>query len=129
MRESKYSHYENAFASEPTVEQFYRVEKVDRNDLNAQIIKSEEVFDEETNTIRIEKSFTYNHEHLATIHLKLEDRLDMFEVSSYTVSEMIEEMGGFYSLIFDIVIVLVGIISQEEFWGSLIEALFRTKRK
>ena len=76
LRESKYSYYESAYDSKPKENKFFRVEKIDRSELNFNVIK--ETFNEVTNsTVKSTNLSNY----LVKIHIRLEDRVDMFEVS------------------------------------------------
>ena len=66
--------------------------------------------------------------YLVKIYIRLDDRVDMFEVQGMHLTSLLEDMGGFYSFIYDISIFIVCYTAQDEFWASLIEALFRTKK-
>ena len=52
----------------------------------------------------------------------------MFELSGYTLTAMISEVGGFFSILFAVSSSSVYFFAKDEFWGSLIQALFRIKQ-
>ena len=61
------------------------------------------------------------------MYIRLEDKIDMFEVSGYSLVTMLSEVGGFFSVIFNASQMFVYFLAKDMFWGSLIEVLFRTK--
>ena len=66
-------------------------------------------------------------DYLVKIFIRLEDRVDMFELSGNSLPAMISSVGGFFSVIFGVAKVIVYIFARHEFWGNLAESLLRTK--
>ena len=84
VRESQYSHYTDAHSDEPHVDLFYKVANIDKSTKTINVI--EEAFDEATNTT----VKTLNHSnYLLKIFIRLEERVDMFIVSGYTLPELL----------------------------------------
>ena len=114
VRESQYSHFEDAWHSEPTIDYFHRVEKIDQWEENQKMI--EEVFDEETNsTVKTINSSNY----LLRMYIRLGENMEMFEVSGYSLATMLSEVGGLFSLVFTGSQVLVIFLAKDRFYGNL----------
>ena len=62
------------------------------------------------------------------MYIRLEDKIDMFEVSGYSLVSMLSEVGGFFSIMFAVSQMFVYLFAKDRFFGSLIEILFRTKQ-
>ena len=63
------------------------------------------------------------------MYIRMEDKLDMFEVSGYSLVTMLSEVGGFLSIIYSASRLCVSFLAKDRFYGSLIGIMFRTQNQ
>ena len=124
VRESDYTYYEDAFALNPIIDKFYRVENIEEGHSENHAIV--EVFDEETNTTVRQLDLSSSP---LVVYIRLDGRVDMFEMSGVSLPAMLSQVGGFFSIVFTFGRIVVYFFAKDRFWGSLIEILFRIKEK
>ena len=69
-----------------------------------------------------------SHTYLVRIKISLDEKVDIFEVSGLTLVALISELGGFLSAVYGFGKVFVYLFARDEFWGSLIKGVYRTKQ-
>jgi len=61
---------------------------------------------------------------LASVYFRFDTKFDNFQREIYSISDLLEDVGGFQSSIIFLGALLVGIFSERLFYGSLIEKIY-----
>ena len=64
---------------------------------------------------------------LVRVYIRLENRIDMYESSGYTLTTMLSDVGGFATLLYAFARIGSTLIAKEMLLGSLIMKLFRVR--
>ena len=122
MREAQYSFYSN-FLENHSMDKNLRVENVERI-YNRNVKLVEEYYDEKTGSM---KKRLNTDDNLIEIFIRLENKIDYAESSGYTLAQMLSDVGGLASILYASARVTTRFFSEDLFFGSLIEVLFRLK--
>ena len=91
---------------------------------------SYDLFQEKINEQTNEKQLNLNlDDDIIKVYVRLENRIDLYESSGYTLPTMLSEIGGLASLLFYFSKYSSRFLSRDKLFGALIEALYRIKTK
>lgn len=86
----------------------------------------DEYFDESDNSTKTRININ---DSMMKVYIRLENVIDIYESSGYSVVDMLSEVGGLVAALYSIARVITQYFARNTLVGSLIEILFRVKLK